>query len=95
VTKNSISYAGGEITGGVVGTALLSAGGATAAASAEGKNGALFGRGVNTVFNSSGLRFGWAWKGSANAGRNIIRLGIGAARGTSWWSHVIFWSRWI
>jgi len=55
----------------------------------------LFGRGVNTVFNSSGLRFGWAWKGSANAGRNIIRLGIGAARGTSWWSHVIFWSRWI
>ena len=95
VNKNSISYAGGEITGGVVGTALLSAGGATAAAIADGKNGALFGRGVNTVFNSSGLRFGWAWKGSATAGRNVIRLGIGAARGTSWWSHVVFWSRWI
>lgn len=93
VDKNSLAYTGGEITGGVVGTALLSAGGATAAAIADGKNGAFFGRGVNTVFNSSKVRFGWAWKGSSATGRDVIRLGIGAARGTNWWNHIIFWVR--
>jgi len=91
VDKKSLSYTGGEITGGAVGSALLSAGGATVAAIADGKNGALFGRGVSTVFNSSKVRFGWGWEGSATAGRDVIRLGIGAARGTSWWSHIVFW----
>jgi RHS repeat-associated protein len=91
VDKKSLSYKGGEVTGGAVGSALLSAGGATLAALADGKNGALFGRGLNTVFNSSKVRFGWGWQGSATAGQDVIRLGIGAARGTSWWSHIVFW----
>ena len=91
VDKKSLAYKGGEVTGGAVGSALLSAGGATLAALADGKNGALFGRGLNTVFNSSKVRFGWGWQGSATAGQDVIRLGIGAARGTSWWSHIVFW----
>jgi len=92
VNKNSGAYLGGRISGGVVGSALVSAVGATAAAVADGKNGALFGRGLNTAFNSSDkVRFGWGWKGPAKGGVNIIRLGIGPARGTSWWNHIIFW----
>jgi hypothetical protein len=90
VNKGSTSYTVGTITGSVVGTALVSATGATAAAVADGKNGALFGRGTQTLFNSSKVRFGWGWEGSAKAGRDVIRLGIGAARGTSWWSHIPF-----
>jgi len=101
VNKTGFSYAAGEFTGGVVGSALLSAGGATAAAIADGRNGAFFGRAVNNpLFNGNALgtgslRFGWGWKGAAKGGRNVIRLGIGAARGTNWWNHIIFWSRWI
>jgi hypothetical protein len=44
------------------------------------------------VFNSNDtIRFGWNWKGSAQAGRDVIRLGIGPAPGTAWWNHWIFW----
>jgi hypothetical protein len=65
VDKSSGAYFAGEITGGVVGTSLLSAGGATAAAIADGKNGAYFERAINNplfngdALNKSRLRFGW------------------------------------
>jgi hypothetical protein len=65
-------------------------GGATAAAIADGKAGALFGRGGG-FFNRGFVRFGWSWEGSAETGKDVIRLAIGAARGTSWWSHIPFW----
>jgi hypothetical protein len=70
------------------------AGGATTAAIANGKNGAYFGRGTATVFNSGKVRFGWNWVGPGRpgaGGRDDIRLGIGPARGTKWWSHWNFW----
>jgi RHS repeat-associated protein len=101
VNKNSGAYLGGEATGGAVGSALMSAGGATLAAIADGKYGAYFGRAINNpLFNGNALgtgrlRFGWNWIGDAKTGRNVIRLGIGAARGTKWWNHIVFWSRWI
>jgi hypothetical protein len=91
VSKDSLTYKAGDITGGTVGWTLVGAASATTAAVANGKYGTLFGRGTETLFNSSKIRFGWGWEGSATAGRDVIRLGIGAARGTSWWSHIPFW----
>jgi hypothetical protein len=88
---NSSSYQ----VGGWLGTGFQvffgSAVGGTAAAVANGKNGAYFGRGTATVFSSGRVRFGWGWKGPAVGGKDVIRLGIGPPRGTSWWSHIIFW----
>ncbi len=81
---------GAYITGAVTGAAIQTAFGATGGAIANGKNGALFGRG-GAFFNRGPIRFGWSWEGSAKAGRDVIRLGIGAARGTSWWSHIPFY----
>jgi RHS repeat-associated protein len=86
VDKGSGAY----ITGAVTGTAISTAIGATGGALADGKYGALFGRGGG-FFNRGPFRFGWSWEGSATAGRDVIRLGIGAARGTSWWSHIPFY----
>ena len=91
VSTGGLTYKAGEVTGSTVGWTLAGSASATAAAVANGKNGALFGRGVSTVFNSSKVRFGWYWKGSATTGRNVIGLRIGAARGQSWWSHIPFW----
>ena len=69
--------------------------GGTAAAVADGKNGAYFGRttasGVKALINRGPVRFGWYWEGPWNTGRDVIGLRIGAARGTSWWSHIPFW----
>jgi RHS repeat-associated protein len=88
---NTRSY----MVGGWVGTGYQivfgAALGGTAAAVADGKNGAYFGRGTQTVFNSGKVRFGWNWVGPAETGRDVIRLGIGPARGTAWWSHWNFW----
>ena len=86
VDKKSGAYFAGAATGTVIGTAI----GATGAAAAEGKAGALFGRGGG-FFNQGPIRFGWSWEGSAQAGRDVIRLAIGAARGTSWWGHIPFY----
>lgn len=91
VAKDSATYGTGNVAGGTVGWSIAGAVSATAAAVANGKRGALFGRGTETLFNSSKIRFGWGWEGSATAGRDVIRLGIGPARGTSWWSHIPFW----
>ncbi len=88
---NSGYYRAGQVTGTTLGVALSVFGGATAAAIADGKNGAYFGRGTATVFNSGKVRFGWNWVGPAKGGRDVIRLGIGPARGTAWWSHWNFW----
>jgi hypothetical protein len=71
--------------------AIGASGTATAAAVADGKRGMYFGRGLaggaKAVFNQGRVRFGWYWNGS----RDAIGLRIGAARGTSWWSHIPFW----
>ena len=91
VAKSGSSYGAGNLTGGTVGWTLAGSASATAAAIANGKRGALFGRGTQTVFNSSKIRFGWGWEGPANTGRDVIRLGIGPARGTSLWNHIPFW----
>jgi hypothetical protein len=82
VDKGSGAY----ITGAVTGTAISTAIGATGGALAEGKNGALFGRGGG-FFNRGPFRFGWYWDKT----RDAIGLRIGAARGTSWWSHIPFY----
>jgi RHS repeat-associated protein len=86
VNKGSGAYITGAVTGAVISTAIAATGGAVA----NGKNGALFGRGGG-FFNRGPVRFGWSWKGTAQAGKDVIRLGIGAARGTSWWSHIPFY----
>jgi RHS repeat-associated protein len=91
VAKSSSSDGVGEFAGGTVGWSLAASVSATAAAIADGKRGALFGRGTQTVFNSSKIRFGWNWEGTGTGGRDVIRLGIGEARGTNWWSHIRFW----
>ena len=74
---------------------LTVAGGLTAGALREGKIvGGIFGRGGpirGGLLNRGVVRFGWGWEGSATAGRDVIRLGIGAARGTNWWSHIPIW----
>ena len=49
VNRNGAAYYVGAGTGAAIGTAI----GGTFAALADGKNGALFGRGLNTVFNSN------------------------------------------
>jgi RHS repeat-associated protein len=95
---NSGVYTAGKATGIALGVADLAAGGATGAALADGKTGSYFGRvGANgpALFNGgikSTFRFGWGWNNNLGpAGKDIIRLGIGAARGTSWYSHITFW----
>jgi RHS repeat-associated protein len=87
VNKMSGAYISGAVTGAAIGTAI----GGTVAAVADGKNGALFGRGGTAFFNRGPVRFGWSWEGSAQAGRDVIRLGLGTARGASWWSHIPFY----
>ena len=91
VSKDGAAYGSGELFGGTVGYALAASASATALAIRGGKSGALFGRGKNTLFNSSRIRFGWGWKGPAIGGRDVIRLGIGPAGGQHWYSHIIFW----
>jgi RHS repeat-associated protein len=71
VDKGSGAY----ITGAVTGTAISTAIGATGGALAEGKNGALFGRGGG-FFNRGLVRFGWYWSKTEDA----IGLRIGPAR---------------
>ena len=91
INYNGGTYNAGKVVGAGLTIALAVGGGATVAAIADGKNGAYFGRGTATLFNSGKVRFGWNWVGPARGGRDVIRLGIGPARGTSWWSHIIFW----
>jgi len=95
IDYKSGTYTAGKVTG--IGLTVLStvAGGLTAGALREGKIvGGIFGRGGpirGGLLNRGVVRFGWGWKGSATAGRDVIRLGIGAARGTNWWSHIPIW----
>jgi RHS repeat-associated protein len=50
-----------------------------------GVNGKLFGRHKKGIFNRNNfLRIGWAWKGSAQNGRNVFRIGIGSKNGIPW-----------
>jgi len=38
------------------------------------------------------IRFGWGWDQTLGTnGKDVIRLGIGAARGKAWYSHWKFW----
>ena len=70
--------------------------GASAIAAGDTPAAGLFGRSVRGsepgLLNRGPIRFGYSWKGSATSGKNIIRLGIGAARGSHWWSHIITWT---
>ncbi len=91
VAKSSLTYRGGDLTGGTVGWTLAGSASATAAAIANGKYGALFGRGGKALVNQGLVRFGWYWEGPAATGRDVVGLRIGSARGTSWWSHIPFW----
>jgi RHS repeat-associated protein len=91
VAKSSSSYTSGDLTGGAVGWTVAGSVSATVAAIANGKRGALFGRGGKALFNHGPVRFGWYWKSTGATGRDVIGLRIGPARGTSWWSHIPFW----
>jgi RHS repeat-associated protein len=87
INYNSKIYTAGKVTGISLTAVSAVAGGITAAAVANGKNGAYFGRGTASVFNTGKFRFGWYWE----INRDAIGLRIGAARGTSWYSHIPFW----
>jgi len=87
VNQSSRSYKVGGWTGTSLSVAIAAGGTATAAAVADGKAGAYFGRGTASVFNVGKVRFGWYWE----VNRDAIGLRIGAARGTSWYSHIPFW----
>ena len=87
INYSSKTYTAGEITSVGLSTALAVSGGATAAAVADGKTGGYFGRGTASVFNTGNVRFGWYWE----VNRDAIGLRIGAAGGTSWFSHIPFW----
>jgi hypothetical protein len=95
INYGSKTYKVGEATGVGLGLVDSVAGGLTVGALREGKIvGGVFGRGGPTaggLLNRGFIRFGWSWEGSATAGRDVIRLGIGAARGTNWWSHIPFY----
>jgi hypothetical protein len=109
INYGSGTYTAGKVTGiGIsaveLGAAVLK--GLTAAALREGASAiaagdtpaaGLFGRSVRGseagLLNRGPIRFGYSWKGPAIGGKNIIRLGIGAARGTNWWSHIITWTQ--
>ena len=109
INYGSGTYTAGKVTGIVMGAVDLGAAvlkgltaaaireGAPAIAAGETPAGGFFGRAVGNspkgLLNRGPIRFGYSWKGSATAGRDVIRLGIGAARGTSWWSHIITWTR--
>ena len=90
------AYGAGGVLGGTVRDTLITAAVPTAWARL-GKYGSIFGRGdpgrgiARGILNRGLVRFGWSWEGTATAGRNVIRLGIGAARGTRWWNHIPFW----
>jgi RHS repeat-associated protein len=71
VDKKSGAYFAGAATGTAIGAAI----GATGGALAEGKTGALFGRGGG-FFNRGIVRFGWYWSKTEDA----IGLRIGPAR---------------
>jgi len=89
--KNS----GSHRVGGWLGTGFqaffASAVGGTAAAVADGKNGAYFGRGSQTIFNSGMMQFGWNWVGPTKTERDVIRLGIGPAPWNILVEHFNFW----
>jgi RHS repeat-associated protein len=87
VAKDHVAYLAGEVTGGTVGWALVGSASATGAAVANGKYGALFGRGGKIgggVVNRGLVRFGWYWNGA----RDAIGLRIGV-KGSS--LHIPFW----
>ena len=86
VNKNGAAYFGGEVTGGVVASELAAAIGVTAAAVADGKYGAWFGRGgklAGGFFNRGWIRFGWYWNG--------LRDAIGLRIGPAGVFHLPFW----
>jgi hypothetical protein len=80
---DSGTYTAGKVTGIGLTVATTAAGGLTRGALSEGKVvGGLFGRGGairGGVFNRGFIRFGWSWEGSAQGGRDVIRIGIGEA----------------
>jgi hypothetical protein len=78
-----------KLVGGTSLTLLASLGAPIGGALLDGKAGLLFGRG-GALLNRGPVRFGSYWEGSARAGRDVIGLRIGAARGTEWWSHIPF-----
>ena len=86
-SPSSTSYSVGGYLGTGFQIIFTSVAGGTMAAIADGKNGAYFGRGTASVFNTGKVRFGWYWE----VNRDAIGLRIGAAKGTSWYSHFPFW----
>jgi hypothetical protein len=89
IDYGSPTYTAGKVTGiGITATGAV-AGGLTAGALREGKvAGGVFGRGAKAgggLLNRSFIRFGWSWEGSAQAGRDVIRIGIGEADS---WIHI-------
>jgi hypothetical protein len=89
IDYGSKTYTAGKVTGiGITATGAV-AGGLTAGALREGKVvGGVFGRGGAVrggLLNRSFIRFGWSWEGSAQAGRDVIRIGIGEADS---WIHI-------
>jgi RHS repeat-associated protein len=80
---DSGTYTAGKVTGVGLTVATTAAGGLTRGALSEGKVvGGFFGRGGairGGVFNRGFIRFGWSWEGSAQGGRDVIRIGIGEA----------------
>jgi RHS repeat-associated protein len=90
IDYGSKTYTAGKVTGiGITVTGAV-AGGLTAGALKEGKGiGGIFGKGGAArggLLNSNKfVRFGWSWEGSAQAGRNVIRIGIGEAGS---WIHI-------
>jgi hypothetical protein len=56
-----------------------------------GPRGSLLGRGGTGLLNRNDyLRFGWGWFGSREAGRELIRFGIGSRR-LPFWGHLNVW----
>jgi RHS repeat-associated protein len=84
IDYKSRTYKAGEATGAAIGVADVAAGGLTAGALAEGGGkGGIFGRGgkaAGGLLNRGLVRFGWGWEGSATAGRDVIRIGIGDSK---------------
>lgn len=84
-------YRGGQAT--MIAIDLWAAGGLNAARFRDsrllGKSSALFGRGGKAgggALNHTIVRIGWGWKGSAKAGQDVFRIGIGNRR----W-HIEIW----
>jgi hypothetical protein len=89
INTNSGAYRAGFWTG--VGLTAAETGAGTFAAQAvnSGRTGMIYGRGGNALLNSGRFRFGWGWKGSATAGYDVIRIGIGESKA---WYHS--WTIW-